>query len=798
MIDMSMLSQFLSHRTVRLLGWLRTRLLPPSGLHARLRWLFVLAALGADAALAGSLLLNPNPSRPSWIAALAALGVLAALQLRTHRRGGPRFAYLEMALESALIGVAVLGSTEIRSQMWLYYLSMESRALYGTWRQIGASIVTQSLSFLMLAVVWPILHGEPTPLTAPELSGYPLGFALSAGLMHFISLTAIGHERGAARERSLAKAGVALVGVADRSELYAAAIEAVTDLLLGTPIGLVALGLRRPDGVSVIVAAEGRHADRVRGMHIKRSGLPRRAVEIRGATQSVLDRESTAAIQRTLGLPYTDGVVTLTQLHLKGENVGTLVLESPERLPSETAHGLTTLAAEIALALDSIRLTEHLHDLAYRDPLTGLANRAHFMARLHDAISSTSQRGTQVAVLFLDLDDFKLINDSLGHAAGDELLRTIADRLRTCVRDGDLVARLGGDEFTILLESVETSSEAQTLAEQIADELRRPLAVEERVLTLGASVGIAVLDDTHTDADAGELLRAADLALYAAKARGKSQTAMFDPSMAAAALERLELEAELRGALERGEFEVYYQPIVSFQTGAVEEVEALVRWNHPERGLVGPAAFISIAEKTGLIVPLGAWVLETACREVVGWQRNYPLTPPLTLSVNLSARQLHHPSLVDDVSDILRNTGLDPSALKLEITESVVVADTAHNRSVLTGLRALGIRLAIDDFGTGNSAMEYLLRFPVDTLKIDRSFIASLGQDERATSLVRGIIGLAKGLGLHVTGEGVETDAQSAQLRQMGCDVGQGFLFARPLPAAELEATLRPALPKAA
>jgi EAL domain-containing protein (putative c-di-GMP-specific phosphodiesterase class I) len=234
----------------------------------------------------------------------------------------------------------------------------------------------------------------------------------------------------------------------------------------------------------------------------------------------------------------------------------------------------------------------------------------------------------------------------------------------------------------------------------------------------------------------------------------------------------------------------------------VEEVEALVRWNHPQRGLVGPVAFISAAEKSGLIVELGAWVLETACREVVRWQREYPLHTPLTVSVNLSARQLQHATLVDDIRQILERTGLDPATLKLEITESVVVADTAHNLATLASLRALGIRLAIDDFGTGNSAMEYLLRFPVDTLKIDRSFIASLGQDERATALVHGIIRLAKSLGLHVTGEGIETDAQSYQLRTMGCDVGQGFLFARPLPAAELEASLRSSpsdtLPKAA
>jgi EAL domain-containing protein (putative c-di-GMP-specific phosphodiesterase class I) len=292
------------------------------------------------------------------------------------------------------------------------------------------------------------------------------------------------------------------------------------------------------------------------------------------------------------------------------------------------------------------------------------------------------------------------------------------------------------------------------------------------------------------DADVQNLLRAADLALYAAKASGKGQARRFEPAMAEQALNRLELESELRQALDQGAFEVHYQPLVSFATGAVQEVEALVRWSHPVRGTIGPAAFISIAEDTGLIVPLGRWVLETACRDVRRWQVEFPSGTPLRVSVNLSARQLQDPNLVDDVRRILDDTGLDPATLKLEITESVAVANTTLNRSTLASLRQLGIRLAVDDFGTGNAAMEYLRHFPVDTLKIDRSFVEDIGRDVRATALVRGMIAFARSVGLEVTGEGIETLEQSAQLRAMGCELGQGFLFARPLPASQLETCL--------
>jgi len=530
----------------------------------------------------------------------------------------------------------------------------------------------------------------------------------------------------------------------------------------------------------------------LRGVRIDPSHMPARGQSFGEHAQSVIEGEATMAVQAALGLPCASTVVTLTQLRVNRDHIGTLVVESPARLPTDTADGLTTLAAGAALALESARLRLHLHELAYHDPLTGLANRTQFVERIQGAVARARSSGTTLAVLYLDVDDFKIVNDNLGHSAGDLLLRTVAERLRACIGDTGLVARIGGDEFTVLLEDVAGADSAHALAERVTAELRRPLELNGHRLTVGVSVGIALSQSACDEGadEAGDLLRAADVALYAAKARGKGQAAMFEPTMASQTLDRMELEGELRDALEQGAFEVYYQPLVDFASGAIRAVEALVRWNHPERGTVGPATFISIAEDSGLIVPLGRWVLETACRDARRWQTQYPTTSPLQVNVNLSANQLRDPNLVDDVRRILTTTGLDPATLKLEVTESVAVANTLHNWATLTELRQLGIRLAIDDFGTGNSAMDYLRRFPVDTLKIDRSFVQDLGRDQQTTALVRGMIAFAKSLGLHVTGEGIETTEQSAQLRSMGCDLGQGFLFARPLPAQQLEQAL--------
>jgi diguanylate cyclase (GGDEF)-like protein/PAS domain S-box-containing protein len=422
---------------------------------------------------------------------------------------------------------------------------------------------------------------------------------------------------------------------------------------------------------------------------------------------------------------------------------------------------------------------EELLQLAFHDSLTKLPNRALFMDRLEHALACADRRNASVAVMFLDLDNFKVVNDSLGHQIGDELLIAVATRLATCLRSQDTAARIGGDEFTILLEDVASMSDVLLVADRITEQFQQPFMLEGHEIYTSTSIGIAL--STPGKDQPGGLLRDADIAMYRAKSRGKAHYEVFDHTMNSRAMERLELETDLRRAIERNEFRVYYQPIVQLDTNKIVEVEALVRWEHPRRGLVAPAQFIPLAEETGLILPIGKWVLEEACRQVQQWQTEYPETEPLVVSVNLSARQFQHPRLAAEIAETLFHTGLDPAHLKLEITESVMMQDAKATIGTLWELKELGIQLAVDDFGTGYSSLAYLKRFPIDILKIDRSFVDRLGRDPEDTAIVRAVITLAKTLNLAVTGEGIETIEQVLQLQALGCERGQGYYFAKPL-----------------
>jgi diguanylate cyclase (GGDEF)-like protein len=434
------------------------------------------------------------------------------------------------------------------------------------------------------------------------------------------------------------------------------------------------------------------------------------------------------------------------------------------------------------------RAEAELSRLAFYDTLTDLPNRALFLDRLDHALSRADRRHNIVGVLFLDLDNFKVVNDSLGHDVGDLLLKAVADRLRQSLRIGDTVARFGGDEFTILLEDLDHPDDAVATAERIVDVIRQPVLLESTEVVPSFSIGIVLgtPGDDHPD----ELLRNADLAMYRAKVNGKARFEIFDQSMNADAMERLELEADLRRALERQELRLHYQPIVSLETGQIRAVEALARWQHPRRGLISPLQFIPIAEETGLIIPLGRWVLEEACRQVRHWQLTHPEARDLLVSVNLSGRQFQNARLVDEVGQILRESGLAPDCLQLEITETAVMKDASAALDTLHQLKALGVKLAIDDFGTGYSSLSYLRQFPVDTLKIDRSFVDGLGRETQDTELVRSVIAMARSLSLAVTSEGIETTEQLAQLQELGCDRGQGFYFARPLPPEQFGDTI--------
>lgn len=428
-----------------------------------------------------------------------------------------------------------------------------------------------------------------------------------------------------------------------------------------------------------------------------------------------------------------------------------------------------------------------LHD-ALHDALTGLSNRTLFLDRLGHALQRAERQKLCFAVLFIDVDRFKVINDSLGHLAGDHLLSSIARRLASAVRPGDTVARLGGDEFAILLDGLASVEEATATAETVLDLLRPPFVLGDREVFVTVSVGVAPNPEGPIRAD--EMLRDADTAMYHAKASGRAQVALFDREMRERVLARLAIETEIRQALERGEFDVYYQPIREIASGRLHGVEALVRWRHPVRGLVYPGAFLAVAEETGLVVPLGAWVLEEACRTVARWHRLWPRTPPMSLSVNLAPRQFASEGLEEQVKSTLSRTGLAPSSLTLEVTETTIIENPEAARALLTRLRELGVKISIDDFGTGYSSLSYLHWLPLDRLKIDRSFVAGLGPDRRNYEILRTIAMLARNLGLDVVAEGVETADQLAALLEIGCDCAQGFLFAPALRASRVEEML--------
>jgi diguanylate cyclase (GGDEF)-like protein/PAS domain S-box-containing protein len=431
---------------------------------------------------------------------------------------------------------------------------------------------------------------------------------------------------------------------------------------------------------------------------------------------------------------------------------------------------------------------QQLTHQAFHDALTGLPNRALFLDRLGHAQARVGRTGGHYAVLFIDVDRFKVVNDSLGHHVGDELLVQVAARLEGSLRPSDTLARFGGDEFVALLEDLHGEDGAVVVAKRLLGELRRPFRVAQRDVAVSCSIGVVVGDRRHQDPD--ECLREGDVAMYRAKARGKDCYEVFHHQADTGQLRRLDLEIELRRALEREEFELHYQPVVSTETGLIAGIEALVRWRHRTRGLVAPGEFIPLAEETGLILPLGRWVLEEACRQAKAWEQSCPGSAPLVMSVNLSPRQFRQPDLDREVAEALDRSGLEPSRLCIEMTEGSMV-DVESAMPTLQKLRDLGVSVAIDDFGTGYSSLSYLKRLPIDYVKIDRSFIQGLGQETVDSEIVHSVVRLASAIGIRAVAEGVETEAQLRSLRSLGCPLVQGYHLARPQPAAEVEVLLQ-------
>jgi diguanylate cyclase (GGDEF)-like protein/PAS domain S-box-containing protein len=478
----------------------------------------------------------------------------------------------------------------------------------------------------------------------------------------------------------------------------------------------------------------------------------------------------------------------------KDHPLGVLDIHStePSRFTPQDVHFVQASANVVADALERHTADQALRHRVLHDSLTGLPNRISFVDSLNDALTRGGVAETPVGILFLDLDHFKLINDSIGHHAGDELLRSVASRLRAQLRPGDVVARFGGDEFGILVDRLADEEEAIAIADRVADAFAKAYLIGGAEHFITASVGIAVARPSSEDEGSADLLiRDADAAMYRAKERGRARCELFDAEMRARAVRRLQVERELCHAVERDELTLHYQPVVSLADGAIVGLEALVRWRHPERGMLDPGEFVSIAEDSGLIEPIGRWVQENASRQILKWHDLRPGKPPLDISVNLSARQVAHRDLTKSVAEILDRTGLDPRRLRLEITESVLVEESASATATLEALSELGVRLVLDDFGTGYSSLAYLNRFPFDALKVDRSFIDGLGVEQERTAIVEAVIGMARALSLDAIAEGVESETQLAELKRLGCDYAQGHLFAKAMPAEKVTQLVR-------
>ncbi len=506
-----------------------------------------------------------------------------------------------------------------------------------------------------------------------------------------------------------------------------------------------------------------------------------------------LDRGGIDAILLDLSLPESTGVETFRRVHHHSPKVPLVVLTGlrDEELALRTLHEGAqdfldkahldgyTLRRMLRYAMERQSLREQLAQQAFQDPLTTLANRALFLDRLRHSLDRMKRAPHGLGLMFLDLDRFKYVNDAFGHPAGDELLRGLADRLRESVRQGDTLARFGGDEFAVLLYDVSSPATLKRLARRLLHNLEDPFDVQGREVTISASIGLVLC--TESGATAEELLRQADIALYQAKSAGKARAVLYEPEMGREAVRRLALETDLSHALERNQFRLHYQPEVDLKSGEIVGVEALLRWQHPRRGLVGAGEFMNVAEVLGIAPAIGRWVRDQACRQVSDWNAARPDRPPLLLSVNVSAGEFLQPFFVPEVEMVLRRTGLPADRLRLEITEGLVLEDLDQALRRLHAFRQLQVKVALDDFGTGYSSLGYLRRLPIDTIKVDRLFVWELDEDETSRIILRAISELAAALRMQVTAEGVETEAQHRRLLEAGCRHGQGYHYFRPV-----------------
>jgi diguanylate cyclase (GGDEF)-like protein len=599
------------------------------------------------------------------------------------------------------------------------------------------------------------------------------------------------------RQRAAQQAMVSELGQRALSEVALSPLlnEAVMMISQTLSIDLVTvLELRHEEKVMLMRAGAGWAPGVIGNTSAPFDEASQAAMAIRAEAPVVVDDYSTEIRFRGAAILRDQGALSGITVPIRGRGGPFGVLAAHARtlrgFSADDVNFLQSVANVLAAAIERRRSEEETRHQALHDPLTGLPNRALFRDRLQHALARSRRRDDTLAVLFLDVDNFKVVNDSLGHEAGDELLTALAPRLAEAVRAGDTVARFGGDEFVLLCEEVVDEQEALEIAERVKQCFARPLSISGGEQFVTASIGVAMPSTGH---DAPEsLVRDADAAMYQAKERGRSRFEVFDADMRASAVKRLQVEADLRRALERDEMRLVYQPVIDVDSGRIVAVEALLRWHHPEHGVVPPLEFIPVAEESGLIVPLGAWVLREAMRKAAHWRRFCREgEPPLVVSVNLSARQMAERDLVSTVARLLEETGVDAPQIALEITETVLVEDTVAAAGTLHALQDLGVKLVLDDFGTGYSSLGYVKRFPLSFLKIDRSFVAGMGSNDRDAAIICAIAEMARALGARVVAEGVETEEQLVGVGKLGCELAQGYLFSRPLPPDEIDALLR-------
>jgi diguanylate cyclase (GGDEF)-like protein len=705
-----------------------------------------------------------------------------------------------IAATTFLVAAAIYGSGETQAPLsFLFLWAIPYTMAFFTARQAAVQIGLVCLACgAALAGVHARHHGQ-LGLSADESVRWAFvvctELALSALVMRMRGALRASSLR--LRQRAAQQATVSEIGQRALSDVALTPLLNETMMMISQTLSIdlvTVLELNCEEQAMLMRAGAGWPPGMVGHMKVPFDDRSQAAMAIRAESPVVVDDYTVETRFRGAEILRSQGVLSGISVPIRGREIPFGVLAVHARtlraFSPDDVNFLQSVANVLAAAIERRASEAETRHQALHDPLTGLPNRALFRDRLQHALARSRRRDTTLAVLFLDVDNFKVVNDSLGHEAGDELLTALAPRLAEAVRTGDTVARFGGDEFVLLCEDVADEQEALEIAERVKQCFARPLPIAGGEHFVTASIGVALPSGGHDTTES--LLRDADAAMYQAKERGRARFEVFDADMRASAVKRLQVEAELRRALERDEMRLVYQPVIEVETGKIAAVEALLRWHHPQRGVVSPLDFIPVAEESGLIVPLGAWVLREAMRKAVHWRRLcIPGDAPLVVSVNLSARQMSEPDLVPTVAALIEETGVDSRQMALEITETVLVEDTVAAAEQLRALEVLGVKLVLDDFGTGYSSLGYVKRFPLSFLKIDRSFVAGMGKSDRDAAIVCAIAEMARALGARVVAEGVETEEQLAAVGKLGCELAQGYLFSRPVPPDEIDALIR-------